>query len=194
MIADTADVDPRAQIADGTRIWHLAQIRENATIGSHCVIGRGAYIDQGVRIGDNCKIQNGALIYAPAMLGTGVFVGPGAILTNDLYPRAVNVDLSPKSADDWEPDGVTVGDGASIGAGAIVRSGVDIGAWALVAAGAVVTSSVPAHGLVVGTPAKLVGWVGKSGRRLKEQDGTLIDPDTGDRYTDDDGVLVPQHS
>ncbi len=184
MIAETADVDPLAQIGENTRVWHLSQIRENASIGSSCVIGRGAYIDHGVQIGDNCKIQNAALIYAPAVLGRGVFVGPAAILTNDLHPRAVNPDGGPKTADDWEPRGITVGDGASIGAGAIILPGVEIGAWALVAAGAIVTSSIPAHGLVGGIPARLIGWVGRGGQRLDEEgDGTLVDPSTGDRYT-----------
>jgi UDP-2-acetamido-3-amino-2,3-dideoxy-glucuronate N-acetyltransferase len=184
VIAETADVDPRAQIAEGTSIWHLAQVREGAVIGANCVIGRGAYIDHGVHVGDNSKIQNSALIYAPAALGKGVFIGPGAILTNDLYPRAVGPDETLKSAADWTPQGVVVEDGASVGAGVIIRPGVTIGAWAMVAAGAVVTADVPAFALVVGVPARRIGWVGKSGQRLQEGlDGVLVDPVAGERFT-----------
>ncbi len=192
MIAETADVDPLAEIGENTRVWHLAQIRENASIGSACIVGRGAYIDHGVQIGDNCKIQNAALIYAPAVIGKGVFVGPAAILTNDVHPRAVNPDGSLKAADDWEQRGITVGDGASIGAGAIILPGIEIGAWALVAAGAIVTSSIPAHGLVSGIPARLIGRVGRGGQRLKEEaGGMLVDPTTGDRYTLSGDELQP---
>src|SRR5690606_25635492 len=95
-VVDSADVDPRAELGDGTSVWHLAQVREEAVVGPDCVIGRGAYIGTGVRMGRGCKVQNYALVYAPAVLEDGVFVGPAAVLTNDTYPRAVNPDLSPK--------------------------------------------------------------------------------------------------
>ena len=110
------DIDPRAQIGEGTRVWHHAQVREGAVLGDNCVIGRGAYIGPGVRVGANCKVQNYALVYDPARLGDGVFIGPAVVLTNDRYPRAVAPDGTLRRADDWEPVGVTIGDGASIGA------------------------------------------------------------------------------
>lgn len=180
----SADVDDRASIGDGTSVWHLAQVRENAVVGERCVIGRGAYVGPGVSLGDGCKIQNYALVYEPARLGRGVFVGPAAVLTNDTFPRAVNPDGSLKSADDWEAVGVTVEEGASIGARAVCVAPVRIGAWATVAAGAVVTNDVPAHALVVGVPARRVAWVGHAGRPL-EATGTPGEwrcPATGTTY------------
>lgn len=191
-IAESADVDPRAEVGEGTKIWHLAQIRENAQVGANCVIGRGAYIGSGVVLGDNCKVQNLALVYEPAMLGDGVFVGPAVVFTNDHFPRAVSPDGSLKSAADWEPVGVTVERGASIGARAVCVAPVTIGAWALVAAGSVVTKDVPPHALVAGVPARRIDWVGKTGKRLaKDTDGTLTCADTGERYNIVDDQLVP---
>lgn len=169
-IHPTADVSPQAQIADGAQIWHQAQVREGASIGRNCIVGKGAYIDFDVRIGDNCKLQNSAYIYHGATLEDGVFVGPGAILTNDRQPRAINPDGSLKAADDWQVGPIHVGYGASIGAGCIVLPGVVIGPWAMTAAGAIVTRAVPAHGLVVGAPARLVGYVCSCGARLATQE------------------------
>ena len=167
-ILPSADVDSSATIGDGSSIWHLAQIRDGVTLGKNCIIGRGAYIGSGVSLGDNCKIQNYALVYEPAKLGNGVFIGPAAVLTNDQFPRAVNADLSLKSGSDWEAVGVTIGDGASIGARAVCIAPVVIGKWALVAAGAVVTKDVPNYALVAGVPAKRVRWVGRAGVPLEE--------------------------
>lgn len=182
-VAPGADVAPEAQLGDGTAIWHLAQVREDVRMGAGCVVGRGAYIGTGVVMGQHCKVQNYALVYEPARLGDGVFVGPAAVLTNDTHPRAVNPDGSLKDASDWHAVGVTIGDGAAIGARAVCVAPVTIGAWATVAAGAVVTRDVPAHALVLGVPARQVGWVGKAGQRLDDQgDGTFRCPVTGARY------------
>jgi acetyltransferase-like isoleucine patch superfamily enzyme len=169
-IHPTADVSPHAQIADGAQIWHQAQVREGASIGRNCILGKGVYVDYDVRVGDNCKLQNGASIYHGATLEDGVFIGPGAILTNDRQPRAINPDGALKAADDWQVGPIQVGYGASIGAGCIVLPGVAIGRFAMTAAGAVVTRDVPAHGLVVGTPARLVGYVCGCGARLAAED------------------------
>jgi len=162
-IVGSAEVDPTATIGDGSSIWHLVQIRNEAKIGKNCIVGRGAYIGTGVIVGDNCKIQNYALVYEPAKLGNGVFIGPAAVLTNDQFPRAVNPDGSIKSASDWDAVGVTIGDGASVGARAVCIAPVTVGAWALVAAGAVVTKDVPDYALVAGVPAKRIRWVGRAG-------------------------------
>ena len=87
-VQPSADVGDAVVLGEGTSIWHLAQVRENASLGADCVIGRGAYIGSGVTMGDNCKVQNYALVYEPAVLGHGVFIGPAVVLTNDTYPRA----------------------------------------------------------------------------------------------------------
>lgn len=186
----TSDVDERAEIGENTRVWHLAQIREGARVGADCNIGRGAYIGPDVVIGDACKLQNYALVYEPARLGDGVFIGPAAVLTNDEFPRAANPDGSLKSADDWHRVGVVVEDGASIGARAVCIAPVTIGAWALVAAGAVVTKDVPAHALVVGVPARRIGWVGRVGRPLERRGDEWVCPDSGERYRQDGETLT----
>ncbi|WP_425546242.1 acyltransferase [Agromyces tropicus] len=188
-VAPGAEVSPAASVGEGTKVWHLAQVREEARIGSDCIIGRGAYIGTGVVMGDHCKVQNAALVYEPARLGHGVFVGPAVVFTNDTYPRAVNPDGSLKSASDWEPVGVTVDDGASIGARAVCVAPVRIGRWATVAAGAVVTKDVPDYALVAGVPARRVGWVGPAGVPLTEADGVWTCPATGRRFEQDGETL-----
>ena len=190
-VQPSADVDPSAVIGDGSSIWHLAQIRDGAVLGARCIVGRGAYVGSGVRIGDNVKIQNSALVYEPAVLESGVFIGPSVVLTNDHYPRAVNPDGSPKSAADWNPVGVTVRFGASLGARSVCVAPVTIGRWALVAAGAVVVADVPDFALVVGVPARRIGWVGRAGSPLEfVGDGRYRCPVTGELYTETDGVLA----
>lgn len=190
-VVDSADVSPRATIGDGSSIWHLAQVREDAVLGRNCIVGRGAYIGTGVVMGDNCKVQNYALVYEPARLGAGVFIGPAVVLTNDTYPRAINADGSLKSAHDWEPVGVTIHDGASIGARATCVAPVIIGAWATVAAGAVVVKDVLPFALVAGVPARRIGWVGQAGVPLVAGDepNVWICPASGSRYIESDGTL-----
>ena len=191
MIEPSADVDGAARLGARTRVWHLAQIRENAVIGADCNIGRGAYIGPGVQLGDACKIQNHALVYEPARLSDGVFIGPAAVLTNDEFPRAINPDLTLKGAADWQQVGVTIGTGASIGARAVCVAPVTVGAWALVAAGAVVTRDVPAYALVVGVPARQIGWVGRAGRPLVREGDGWVCSETGERYVEENGTLRP---
>ncbi|AXH95357.1 acyltransferase [Ornithinimicrobium avium] len=193
-IVDSADVSPQASLGEDSSVWHLAQVREGAVLGRGCVVGRGAYIGSGVRLGDHCKVQNYALVYEPAQLADGVFVGPAAVLTNDTFPRAINPDGSLKSAADWESVGVTVGRGASIGARAVCVAPVTVGEWATVAAGAVVTRDVPAHALVVGVPARHVGWVGRAGHPLEQTTvpGQWRCPTTGDLYRENRGTLTPE--
>ena len=182
-VAAGATVEEGAIVGRDCAIWPAAVVRAGAVVGARCTIGRGAYIDADVRIGTDAKVQDAALLYGPARLGDGVFVGPGAILTNDRRPRAVEPDLTKKGPGDWQAEGVDVGDGASIGAGAVVVAGTTIGRWALVGAGAVVTRDVPAFALVVGNPARRVGWVGRAGTRL-DDDGPdrLRCPVTGQSF------------
>ncbi len=190
-VVDSADVDPRAVIGPGSKVWHLAQVREGAVLGRSCIVGRGAYIGSGVTVGDNSKIQNHALVYEPATLGVGVFIGPAVVLTNDQYPRSVGPEGDLKSAADWQPVGVDVADGASVGARAVCVAPIRIGRWAMVAAGAVVTRDVPDHALMAGVPARQIGWVGRAGRRLEQTaPGTWTCPETDERYRETPDGLV----
>jgi UDP-2-acetamido-3-amino-2,3-dideoxy-glucuronate N-acetyltransferase len=195
-IAGSADVDERAVLGDGTAVWHLAQVREGAALGRNCIVGRGAYVGPGVRMGDNCKLQNHALVYEPAVLEDGVFVGPAVVFTNDHYPRAVSPDGTLKRGDDWEAVGVTVREGASIGARSVCVAPVTIGRWSLVAAGSVVVKDVPDFALVAGVPARRLRWVGKAGVPLEpDGEGSWRCPQTGERYVEtttktDDGQLI----
>ena len=169
-IAATADVADEVRIGDRSSIWHLAQVREGASLGENCIVGRGAYIGTGVQIGNNVKVQNYALVYEPARVEDGAFIGPAVVFTNDHFPRSVNPDGSLKSGHDWEPVGVTVREGASIGARSVCVAPVTIGRWALVAAGATVVRDVPDFALVVGSPARRIGWVGRAGVPLEQVD------------------------
>lgn len=192
----TAAADPGHAVPTGihpsVKVWDGAHVRDGATIGEGTSIGRGAYVGPGVSMGRNCKLQNLALVYEPAVLGDGVFVGPGAVLTNDLFPRAVNPDQTRKTADDWHAVGVTVRDGASIGARAVCVAPVTVGEWAMVGAGAVVVHDVPAHALVVGSPARQIGWVGRAGHRLvEESNGRWRCDATGETYLLVDGAMAP---
>jgi acetyltransferase-like isoleucine patch superfamily enzyme len=193
MIHQSAEIDDGATVHPSASVWQLAHIRSGARIGEACVIGRGAYIGSGVTVGSRCKIQNYALVYEPAVVGNGVFIGPAAVLTNDRHPRAVNADGSPKAAHDWEAVGVTVGDGASIGAGAVCIAPLIIGRWAMVAAGAVVARDVPDHALVAGAPARQVGWVSKAGIKLQERaGGWLVCVKTGETYRVEQSGLIEE--
>ncbi|WP_051450677.1 acyltransferase [Actinospica robiniae] len=190
-IAPSASVEPGASVGAGSSVWDLATVRQDASVGENCVIGRGAYLGPGVRVGNNVKIQNQALIYEPAELGDGAFVGPAVVLTNDTYPRAVTPEGRLKTADDWEAVGVRVGEGASLGARSVCVAPVRIGRWALVAAGAVVVRDVPDFALVVGVPARRIGWVGRAGVPLVDEgEGRFRCPTTGRLHQERDGVLT----
>lgn len=189
----SADVDERAVLGEGASVWHLAQVREHAVLGKGCIVGRGAYVGTGVRMGAYCKLQNYALVYEPAVLGDGVFVGPAVVFTNDHYPRSVTPDMELKRGDDWEPVGVTVRDGASIGARAVCVAPVTIGRWAMVAAGAVVVKDVPDFALVAGVPARRIRWVGHAGVPLEPAGENLWRcPQTGRTYLQQDETLQEQ--
>lgn len=189
-IAPTASVESGATIGAGSAVWDGAVVRRRASVGKNCVLGRGAFVDVDVVVGDSCKIQNNALVYNPARVADGVFIGPGAILTNDRFPRAINPDGSLKTDQHWEPVGVVVERGASIGAGATVLGGVTVGAWSLVAADSTVTRDVPPYALVVGSPARRIAWVGRSGRPLTRLTGSTWEcPATGARFEEIDDRL-----
>ncbi len=167
----TAEVSPQAHLGTGVSVWNWAQIREGAQVGEQCIIGKGVYIDAGVQIGRRVKIQNHASLFHGVTLEDGVFVGPHVCFTNDRLPRAINPDGTRKSDSDWTVTPTLVRAGAALGANSVILPGVVIGRWALVGAGAVVTHDVPAHGLVTGNPARLVGYVCCCGARLQTADG-----------------------
>jgi UDP-2-acetamido-3-amino-2,3-dideoxy-glucuronate N-acetyltransferase len=168
----SADLEADVSVGAGTSIWHRTQVRIGARIGAECVIGRDVFIDEGVEIGDRVKIQNLALVYHGVTVEDGVFIGPGAILTNDRFPRAITSTGDLARADDWTVSPIRLRHGSSIGAGAVVVAGTEVGEFATVGAGAVVTRDVPAHALVVGSPAKRIGWMCACGIRLLADDGT----------------------
>jgi UDP-2-acetamido-3-amino-2,3-dideoxy-glucuronate N-acetyltransferase len=173
----SADLEPDVSVGPSTSIWHRAQVRSRARIGADCVIGRDVFIDEGVRIGDRVKIQNAALVYHGVTVEDGVFIGPNAILTNDRFPRAITATGELARAEDWVVSPIRLRTGASIGAGAVVVAGHDVGRFATVGAGAVVTRHVPDHALVVGNPARIIGWVCACGRRLVDDSGRSVPAD-----------------
>jgi len=166
IVHPTAEVSGQADIGHGTKIWHNAHIREDVVLGENCVIGKNAYIDRGVHIGMESKIQNNVSIY-DATIGDHVMIGPGAIITNDLYPRAF-------IWNDEKRSHTVVESGASIGANSTIIGGVRIGKFAMIGAGSVVTRNVPAHTLVYGNPARIQGHICRCGKRINSNDGPFI--------------------
>jgi UDP-2-acetamido-3-amino-2,3-dideoxy-glucuronate N-acetyltransferase len=197
---DSAYVHPSAFVAEdaelgsGTKVWHLAQVREGARIGEECILGKGAYVGEGVRLGNRVKVQNGASIYPGATVEDGVLVGPHVCFTNDRYPRAINADGSLKSSGDWELGRILVREGASLGAASVLIAGVTVGRWAMVAAGAVVSHDVPDFGLVAGNPARRIGSVCACGHRLRETGANQLScPHCGTVYRcESDGSVKPE--
>lgn len=165
-IHPTALIEDEVSIGCGSQVWALTQVRRGAQLGDRCIVGMGVFVDTHVRIGHRCKIQNHALLFRGSMVDDEVFVGPAACLTNDRNPRATTPQGRLKGDDDWTVSGVTLDQGCSIGAHAVVVGGVRIGSRAMVGAGALVTRDVPPHALVAGTPARRIGWVCRCGHRL----------------------------
>ena len=168
-IDESALVESGVSIGEGTKIWSNAQIRTGAVIGSNCVIGRNVFIDLDVHLGHNVKVQNNASLFEGVTIEDGVFVGPSVIFTNDRVPRAINPNGGLKDRDDWVLGSTLLRHGASVGAGAVIVTGVTIGRWAMIGSGSVVTRDVEDHELVVGNPARPVGFVSAGGRRFDTQ-------------------------
>lgn len=171
-IHPSATVEDGAVIGEGTKVWHLVQVRGGARIGTECVIGRGVFIDAGVQIGSRVKIQNYVSVYHGVTIEDGVFVGPHAVFTNDKIPRAISPDGSLKDLSDWVVSETLVKYGAAIGANAVLVCGITIGKWAMIGSGATVTKDVPDHALVVGNPARIIGYVCQCGRKMRQVDAT----------------------
>lgn len=159
-IHPTAEVSEQANIGDGTKIWNLAQVRENCTIGENCIISKNVYIDTQVVIGNRVKVQNNVNVYHGVTVEDDVFLGPSMTFTNDFYPRAFNLD--------WEITHTHIKKGASLGANVTVVCGNTVGEYAMVGSGSVITKDVPDYALMVGNPAKQIGWVCKCGQKLDD--------------------------
>ncbi|MBZ0276454.1 MAG: N-acetyltransferase [Anaerolineae bacterium] len=172
-IHPSAEVEDGAQIGENTKIWHLCHIRRNAHIGENCVIGRGVFVDAGVQIGNAVKIQNYVSVFHGVTIEDGVFVGPHVCFTNDLFPRAVNPDMSLKAADDWVLTETLIKAGAAIGANSTIVCGITVGRWAMIGSGSVVTKDVPDYALVVGNPGRIIGYVTASGQRVASQEEAM---------------------
>jgi acetyltransferase-like isoleucine patch superfamily enzyme len=182
-----------AKIGHNTVVWNWTQVRENAVVGDNTTIGQGVYIGPGVTVGADCKIQNGAKLYEPAVLANGVFIGPNVVLTNDRLPRSLQlVSYKAKGEGDWDKVGVTIGKGASLGANVVCVAPLTVGEWAFVGAGSVVSSDVKPYALLVGNPARQIGWVGRGGAKLVPESGRLVCPETGEIFAlSEDGFLKP---
>lgn len=158
-IHESSIIDERVQVGEGSKIWHFCHILPDSTIGAHCIIAQNCAIGPSVHIGNGCKIQNNVSIYKGVRLEDGVFVGPSAVFTNVINPRAFI-----ERKDEFRP--TLLRRGCSIGANATILCGVEIGAYAMVGAGSVVLRDVAPFALVVGNPARLIGYVDKAGVRL----------------------------
>lgn len=180
----TALVDS-ASVGAGTRIWAFVHVLKGARIGKDCNLGDHAFVEGGAVIGNRVTVKNGVQIWDGCRIGDDVFLGPGCVFTNDLFPRSPR--FSAVAGRYRDPAGwrvaTRVDRGASIGANATIKCGVRIGRFAMVGAGAVVTADVPAHALVVGVPARQIGWVSRAGQRLEFSDeGEARCPLAGDCY------------
>ena len=173
----TAVIDEGCEIHDGAKIWHFSHIMSDCIIGLNCNIGQNVVISPGVVLGSNVKIQNNVSVYTGVVCEDDVFLGPSMVFTNVINPRsAVNRR--------GEYARTLVKKGASIGANATVVCGNDIGSFALIGAGAVITKDVADYALVVGNPAKQIGWVSEYGHRLNfDETGTAVCPESGEIYS-----------
>ena len=180
---ESSFVDEGAQVGSGTKIWHFCHVMPGAKIGERCSLGQNVVVMPGTRIGNNVKIQNNVSIYEGVELQDDVFCGPSCVFTNVGTPRS---HISRKA----EYEATVVKRGASIGANATVVCGVTLGEYSFIGAGAVVTSDVPSYALMVGVPARRVGWMCNCGERLRANNGVAQCERCGQAYREEDGRLV----
>ncbi len=183
-VHESSYVDEGAAVGKGTKIWHFCHVMSGAEIGERCSLGQNVVVMPGTKIGNNVKIQNNVSIYEGVVLEDDVFCGPSCVFTNVTTPRS---HVSRKG----EYATTLVRRGATIGANATVVCGVTLGAYAFIGAGAVVTSDVPPYALMVGVPARRVGWMCQCGERLHLTDGQARCDRCGDAYCEREGRLEP---
>jgi UDP-2-acetamido-3-amino-2,3-dideoxy-glucuronate N-acetyltransferase len=184
----TAVIDEGAIIGEGTRIWHFCHLMPCCKIGSHCILGQNVFIDNNVTIGNGVKVQNNVSIYNGVIIEQDVFIGPSVVFTNVINPRSF---IERKH----EFKKTIIGKGATIGANATILCGITIGEYAFIGAGAVVTKNVKPYSLVYGTPATQKGWVSKTGYKLNfNENGEATCINSGEQYVlkQDHLQLVPQ--
>ena len=173
---ETAVIDAGCQIGEGSKIWHFSHLMPGCTLGKGCNIGQNVVVSPGVVLGNNVKVQNNVSIYTGVVCEDDVFLGPSCVFTNVTNPRSA-VNRRDQYAE------TRVGRGASIGANATIVCGHNIGAFAFIGAGAVVTKEVPPYALVVGNPARQMGWMSEYGHRLEfDAAGHAVCPESGDEY------------
>ena len=182
-VHESAYVDEGCKIGKGTRIWHFSHVMPNCTIGENCNIGQNVVVSPEVVLGNNVKIQNNVSIYTGVVCEDDIFLGPSMVFTNVTNPRSAVNRRGQYSK-------TTVKRGASIGANATIVCGHDIGEFAFIGAGAVVTKNVPAYALLVGNPAKQLGWMSEYGHRLNfDKEGVAICPESKEKYQLKDGKV-----
>ncbi len=180
----SAVIDEDCKIGPETHIWHFCHLMTDCQIGANCVLGQNVFVASGVVIGDNCKIQNNVSLYKGVTCEDAVFIGPSAVFTNVINPRA-----RLERKDEFKP--TLVRQGASIGANATILCGIEIGKYAFIGAGTVVTRDVPDYALVIGNPGRIKGWMSEYGHRLNfENRGQTICPESKVRYQLSDGKVV----
>lgn len=187
-VHESSYVDEPCVIGAGTKIWHFSHVMKDCRIGEHCNIGQNVVVSPGVTIGNHVKIQNNVSVYTGVVLEDFVFCGPSMVFTNVNNPRS-----EVPRRDEYRA--TRVGRGASLGANCTVVCGHDIGAYAFVGAGAVIAKSVPEYALMVGVPARRIGWVCRCGVRLPDPGpaGETTCPACTNRYRQEDARLVPLH-
>ena len=189
MIHSSAIVDDGASIGGGSRIWHFSHVSSGAKIGSNVSLGQNVFVGNDVVIGDDCKVQNNVSVYDNVVLDSGVFCGPSMVFTNVFNPRA---SIERKS----EYRKTYIGRGATLGANCTIVCGVTIGEFAFVGAGAVVNRDVKPYALIVGVPGRQIGWMSRFGKRVElpiKGDGRWICTETGDNYILEDGNLAVEN-
>ena len=180
---ETAVIDEGCQIGEGTKIWHFSHIMPGAVIGQNCNIGQNVVVSPEVVLGSNCKVQNNVSIYTGVICEDDVFLGPSMVFTNVVNPRSA-VNRRGNYAK------TMVRKGATIGANATIVCGHEIGEYAFIGAGAVVTGAVKPYALVVGNPARQIGWMSEYGHRLHfDENGNARCPESGDNYRLENGVV-----